>query len=253
MPVSASRPPPVNISSSLLDDHCPPRRSSPPFSKLTDPRPSPPSPRTPSSLPSPKSVLSPRTEKKVSLSSPSAAEEKKLEKSGHTSSPPSDSRTEPPSAVDSRPREDEESDAGDGASALGSGFPKFVDGETFNQILDLDEDDEHEFSQQMVQEFYTQAETTFTEMDALYKEKQLATLSDKGHFLKGSSAAIGLSMVRESCEEIQNYGNLRNKANEAAITREEALKLIGEVLTRVRVEYEEVKTWLEEFFATPGP
>ena len=36
-------------------------------------------------------------------------------------------------------------------------------------------------------------------------------MSEKGHFLKGSSAAIGLIKVKEWCEEIQNLGAEYNK------------------------------------------
>jgi hypothetical protein len=41
--------------------------------------------------------------------------------------------------------------------------------ETFRQILDLDEDDTHEFSRGMAWAYFSQAATTFKEMDdALY-------------------------------------------------------------------------------------
>ena len=44
-----------------------------------------------------------------------------------------------------------------------------IDRETFNQILDLDEDDSHDFSKGMAWAFFTQAESTFQDMDlALY-------------------------------------------------------------------------------------
>jgi osomolarity two-component system phosphorelay intermediate protein YPD1 len=52
-------------------------------------------------------------------------------------------------------------------------FPTFdsstqlIEWETFNQILELDEDGTHDFSQQMVEDFYTQAEETFEEMNEL--------------------------------------------------------------------------------------
>lgn len=37
--------------------------------------------------------------------------------------------------------------------------------ETFSQILEMDEPDDHEFSQSIVYGFFDQAETTFEEMD----------------------------------------------------------------------------------------
>lgn len=38
------------------------------------------------------------------------------------------------------------------------------------------------------------------------KEKDLASLSSLGHFLKGSSATLGLTKVKDSCEKIQHFG-----------------------------------------------
>lgn len=38
--------------------------------------------------------------------------------------------------------------------------------ETFQQILEMDEPDDHEFSQSIVFGFFEQAETTFEDMDA---------------------------------------------------------------------------------------
>lgn len=43
--------------------------------------------------------------------------------------------------------------------------PEVIDMETFNQILDLDEDETHEFSKGMAWAYFSQADSTFTEMD----------------------------------------------------------------------------------------
>jgi osomolarity two-component system, phosphorelay intermediate protein YPD1 len=40
-----------------------------------------------------------------------------------------------------------------------------IDGQTFGQILEMDEDDTHEFSISIVEGFYEQAEETFENMD----------------------------------------------------------------------------------------
>ena len=40
-----------------------------------------------------------------------------------------------------------------------------VDMDTFEQILELDEDDEREFSSEMVWQYFEQAEQAFTDMD----------------------------------------------------------------------------------------
>lgn len=40
-----------------------------------------------------------------------------------------------------------------------------IDEETFNQIVELDEDDTHDFSYGMVKAYFTQARSTFDEME----------------------------------------------------------------------------------------
>ena len=143
-----------------------------------------------------------------------------------------------------------------------------IDVDVFQQIIDLDEDDSYEFSRSMVEDFYSQAEETFDLMDTLLcvlsphcphplphlspssESKDLPALSDKGHFLKGSAAAIGVQQVQRSCEEVQNYGKLQGK-DESPISSQDALDRLGAVLIRVRVEYENAKDWLNQWFDDP--
>jgi osomolarity two-component system phosphorelay intermediate protein YPD1 len=40
-----------------------------------------------------------------------------------------------------------------------------IDNETFEQLLDLDEEDEHEFSKQMADDYFGQVEVTFKDLD----------------------------------------------------------------------------------------
>ena len=77
-------------------------------------------------------------------------------------------------------------------------------------------------------------------------KKNLASLSDLGHFLKGSSAALGVSKVQASCEDIQHYGKLREGS--AIITEAEAIVKITKTLARARKEYAEAKIWLDDFY-----
>ena len=77
-------------------------------------------------------------------------------------------------------------------------------------------------------------------------QKDLSELSSLGHFLKGSSAALGVSKVQLSCEHIQHYGQL--KEGVATLTEAEAIVKITKSLARAREEYEEAKKWLELFY-----
>ncbi|SMN21354.1 similar to Saccharomyces cerevisiae YDL235C YPD1 Phosphorelay intermediate protein [Maudiozyma saulgeensis] len=81
-----------------------------------------------------------------------------------------------------------------------------------NEIISMDEDDP-DFSKGLIIQFIDQAETTFGEMDEqLNKSKDLSELEKLGHFLKGSSAALGLQRIAWSCERIQNLGRKAEKS-----------------------------------------
>jgi len=120
----------------------------------------------------------------------------------------------------------------------------------FEQILELDEEDDHSFSKGIVDNYLEQVVTTFKDMDAALKlgAKGLKELSDLGHFLKGSSAALGVYKVQATCETIQNAGKLRGEGSETAITEEEALTRIAALVERVKLEYKEAERWFKDFY-----
>jgi len=123
-----------------------------------------------------------------------------------------------------------------------------IDRTVFDQILELDDDDDEIFSKEMVDAYFVQADKTFDSMDAALAKKDLAELSSLGHFLKGSSAALGLSKVQTSCENIQHFGQLREGS--AIITEAEAIGKITKSIARAREEYADAKTWLERFYVS---
>lgn len=81
---------------------------------------------------------------------------------------------------------------------------------------------------------------------AFRKKKDLESLSSLGHFLKGSSAALGVYKVQSSCEDIQHYGQL--KEGNKVIREEYAITKIGTTLARAREEYETAKSSLQQFY-----
>ncbi|TFY73684.1 hypothetical protein EWM64_g10327, partial [Hericium alpestre] len=123
-----------------------------------------------------------------------------------------------------------------------------IDMETFTQILDLDEEDSHEFSRGMVMAYFSQAATTFDEMDSALASKNLPQLSSLGHFLKGSSAALGVAKVQASCEQIQHLGQKRDEQAGKDLSAEDALRLIGTTLVRVKKEYVVAEAWLKKWY-----
>jgi len=122
--------------------------------------------------------------------------------------------------------------------------------ETFDQILELDEDSEsYDFAWEMASAYLEQAETTFEEMEAAIDSGDCKTLSSLGHFLKGSSATLGVSGVRDACESIQHYGDLRDHKTGKIVTPEVALSKISIALKEAKEEYKEAEIWLRKWYS----
>jgi osomolarity two-component system phosphorelay intermediate protein YPD1 len=147
-----------------------------------------------------------------------------------------------------------------------------IDFGAFSQILEMDEDGDNDFSRELVENYYDQADTTFDEMDDALCEpflsffvtrescltvsffrkrarKDLLKLSDRGHYLKGSSATMGLAKVSASCERMQHYGKLRDEEKQCDLAPPEALDMIKRLLLNVKKEYAEAKGYLDKYYA----
>nr|QDK64582.1 putative Ypd1p [Ganoderma lucidum] len=161
--------------------------------------------------------------------------------------PARDRAPAPASAIsDEEAKLESKSDADDEAEDVDQ--EGVIDLDTFNQILDLDEDDTHEFSFGMTEAYFTQASTTFTDMDKAFERKDLPKLSSLGHFLKGSSAALGVCAVQATCEHIQHYGALRDEETGTDLTEDVALGMIAPLLERVKREYAIAEKWLRNWY-----
>ncbi|KIY45556.1 histidine-phosphotransfer domain, HPT domain-containing protein [Fistulina hepatica ATCC 64428] len=128
--------------------------------------------------------------------------------------------------------------------------------ETFLQILDLDEDSDHEFSRDMVEAYFAQAATTFEDMASAISSADLTKLSELGHFLKGSSAALGVFKVQASCEKIQNFGKNQDQDTDRSLTDAEALKMITGLMPTVKRDFADAEKWLKNWYeknCTPEP
>ncbi|KAH6877264.1 putative histidine phosphotransferase HPT1p [Thelonectria olida] len=143
------------------------------------------------------------------------------------------------------------SPAEDNAAEFGTEELSKVDGidiGTFTQILEMDDDDEREFSSAIVFDFFTQAQETFDTMDDALRNGELRKLSDLGHFLKGSSATLGLTKVRDGCEKIQRYGKQENVDGSPQLDTELCLERIGEALKSVKKDFVVVEDALKKFY-----
>ncbi|KAK7206119.1 histidine-phosphotransfer domain, HPT domain-containing protein [Myxozyma melibiosi] len=124
-----------------------------------------------------------------------------------------------------------------------------IDLTIFEQILEMDDDEDHEFSIEIINSFYDQAETTFGDMDKAIEKKDIAELSQLGHFLKGSSAAVGVVRVKDICEKIQNLGHQLDESGKKPIEVDTALEAITKLLPEVKEEYQKCKIVLKEFYS----
>lgn len=79
-------------------------------------------------------------------------------------------------------------------------------------------------------------------------KKDLPQLSSLGHFLKGSSAALGVSRVSSACQKIEQYGKLRDEKNNRDLSKDEALSKIGTLLKSVGSECSLAEQWLTRWY-----
>lgn len=73
-------------------------------------------------------------------------------------------------------------------------------------------------------------------------------LSSLGHFLKGSSATLGLVKIRDGCENIQQYGKNENVDGSPELDSELCLKRIKEALKEVKTDYRDVESKLRKYY-----
>lgn len=84
----------------------------------------------------------------------------------------------------------------------------------------------------------------------LFRVKEdLDTLSSLGHFLKGSSATLGLTKVKDSCEKIQHYGAHKDEAGNNAIPDSKlCLDRIKTTMVALKHDYGEAEIILRRFY-----
>ncbi|KAF2209744.1 hypothetical protein CERZMDRAFT_29637, partial [Cercospora zeae-maydis SCOH1-5] len=129
-------------------------------------------------------------------------------------------------------------------------FADAVDPATFEQILEMDDDeDEREFSKSIVYDFFDQAAVTFKSMHEALEKKDLNNLSALGHFLKGSSATLGLTKVKDSCEKIQHFGARKDETgNFDEPDDEKSLKNCSKYVEQAERDFKDAERVLRRFY-----
>ena len=79
--------------------------------------------------------------------------------------------------------------------------------------------------------------------------QNLGELSQLGHFLKGSSATLGLTKVKDACEKIQHYGDQKDESGTVdEPDKSVSLGKIRKALEEVRKDYDDVVKLLKRFY-----
>lgn len=126
--------------------------------------------------------------------------------------------------------------------------PNIIDDAVFGQLLEMDEEGDNSFSKSLIEDYFDQADSTFDSIQNALNSENCKEASQLGHFLKGSSAALGVIKVRNSCEKIQHVGNLHNSDGSGSITVDDALPQLQQLLQHARKEFEEAKDHLKQFY-----
>lgn len=81
------------------------------------------------------------------------------------------------------------------------------------------------------------------------EKKDLAKLSELGHFLKGSSATLGLTKVKDSCEKIQNIGAQKDETGtHDEPDKEKCLTDCKKIVGQAKDEFELAEAALRRFY-----
>lgn len=84
------------------------------------------------------------------------------------------------------------------------------------------------------------------------EKRDLAQLSSLGHFLKGSSATLGMTKVKDSCEKIQHFGaNKSADGSKDVPDDDECLDNLKKIIKQAKGEFAEVEKRLRQFYE-PG-
>lgn len=144
----------------------------------------------------------------------------------------------------------DEGNRSEGETMVVPGAGDSIDAAAFEQILEMDDDEEErEFSRSIVFDFFVQAESTFEKMDSCLVKRDLAQLSALGHFLKGSSATLGLIKVKDSCEKIQHFGAKKDETGTVEeLDDDVCLKRSETTIKQAKQEIAEVEKVLKNFY-----
>lgn len=80
------------------------------------------------------------------------------------------------------------------------------------------------------------------------EEEDLPKLSSQGHFLKGSAATLGLTVIQEACEKIQRLGQRQDPTGTESREPDYCLKAIESQFKILGDEFAVTKKALKAYF-----
>ena len=79
--------------------------------------------------------------------------------------------------------------------------------------------------------------------------KDLANLENRGHFLKGSSATLGFTKIKDECEKIQNLGRMKDETGNADEPDEQkCLRQIARAVAEAKRAYKDVEALMRKYY-----
>lgn len=127
--------------------------------------------------------------------------------------------------------------------------PNVINWDILNEVVSMDEFDPG-FSQQLIVQYIEQAETTFRQISEKLNlsTPDLINISSLGHFLKGSSASLGLQRIAWTCERIQNYGKKAGVQADKSHPDSQITGLISEALDLAQCEFKSARAELSKYY-----
>lgn len=80
-----------------------------------------------------------------------------------------------------------------------------INEDAINQLLEMDDGDNHDFSSEILTQFFDQVDTKTPEFDTFFQNKDWDSIGKLGHFFKGSAAGVGAQKLKDICDDIQHY------------------------------------------------
>src|SRR5690348_13950503 len=111
-----------------------------------------------------------------------------------------------------------------------------INWEIVEQLMELDEEDKtFPFAGQIMRDYFEQMEENLGKLGKLIQEKNYEEAAGLGHFLKGSSAAVGAIVLSDICDKIQHYDTVHKEPS----------AYLSSLLAKLKAAYPFVKSALK--------